>query len=48
MCVNLLIAGVIGGVILTGRLLKASMYLAEAMAAGVTWMIKIVCKGVRA
>lgn len=41
---NLLIAGVVGGVILTYRLLIAVVYLAEAMAAGMLHIVKIGCK----
>ena len=41
---NLLIASVIGGVILTYRLLLAAVYLVETIAAGIAWTAKLSCK----
>lgn len=41
---NLLIAGVIGGVILTYRLMVAAAYLAKAAASGMACLVKIGCK----
>lgn len=38
---NLLIGGVIGGIILTGRLVLAAFYLAKAIAAGICRLAKI-------
>lgn len=41
---NLVMAGVIGGVILTCRLMAAAVYLVEAIAAGIIRMLKIGCR----
>ena len=38
---NMLIGGVIGGIILTGRLVLAAFYLAKAVAAGICRLAKI-------
>ena len=38
---NLLIGGVIGGIILTGQLVLAAFYLAKAVAAGICRLVKI-------